>query len=184
MRVNERLEHHHTEFNRLLERFKDQMSSYIHKGSAYISIDGEQNETIPNPNFLRRYKALADSAEQLLTALENNKNNFFKNPTEKNLDILRIDSLREIKNAKKQFSKHRDLWYQIHPILRGILGLLAAITVVPAVLVELQAPNGFAGTFFKTPKTEAMQFLESFEEQLTKTNTILDELVIPTLSLS
>ena len=42
-------------------------------------------------------------------------------------------------------------WYSIHPILRGLLGILAAFTIIPALIVAATAPCGYVNTFFRTP---------------------------------
>lgn len=55
--------------------------------------------------------------------------------------------------------EHRDVWFQIHPVFRGILGVLAVFTIIPALIVTATSKHGYMGTFFTTPETTSGQEL-------------------------
>lgn len=59
-----------------------------------------------------------------------------------------------IANVEVELSSHRGIWYQINPIIRGILGVLAALTLIPALMVSCITKEGYRGTFFSKPETK------------------------------
>jgi hypothetical protein len=69
--------------------------------------------------------------------------------------------------AKPQFLKHRG-WHSINRILRIILGVLAALTVIPGLAVAIGTKHGFVGSFFKTPRTDSEEKLAAFEQHVNK----------------
>lgn len=79
---------------------------------------------------------------------------FFTNPDVESFKTFKA-SCKNIfaSNEAGALKEHRGIWYQIHPILRGILGLLAALTIIPAFIVVVTATHGYVDTFFTTPKT-------------------------------
>ncbi len=70
--------------------------------------------------------------------------------------------LREIDSLKSVLAYEPGLWRNIiNPILKGILGVLSALLIIPGVVVQCTAQNGFIGTFFKKPDTESMEALKA-----------------------
>lgn len=67
------------------------------------------------------------------------------------------------------------LWDQVHPILKGILGVIVAITIIPAIIIQIKSPRGFIGTFFETPRTDSLIKLELFEKEVCE-NGVFDEM--------
>lgn len=63
----------------------------------------------------------------------------------------------------KTLKSHPDVWFHVNPILRGILGVLAAIFVIPALVVAAKSTHGYAGTFFSTPKSTVEVALEGMK---------------------
>lgn len=119
-----------------------------------------------------RYKKIRDKAIWLHDRLETVGNEFFKKPsmiTERDFNRFNSACQEAIKMAHKEFQKHRDVWYQLHPVIRGILGVLAAISIIPA-LVTAATHNGFLGTFFSEPETSEAKQLGSFR---TETNDLI-----------
>jgi hypothetical protein len=53
-----------------------------------------------------------------------------------------------------ELQKDLGVWDKLNPIIKGILGVLAALTILPAIIVQTTTKQGFAGTFFTTPETE------------------------------
>jgi len=82
-----------------------------------------------------------------------------------NLDQIKKKCNTAIEEAKPEFKKHRG-WHQVSLILRIILGALAMITVIPAIAVEAKIRQGYTGTFFKTPKTDAEEKLELLKQNI------------------
>jgi hypothetical protein len=79
---------------------------------------------------------------------------FFANPDATSLKAFKASCKNIFASKEAQgLKEHRELWYQIHPILRGILGVLAALTIFPALIVGVISQHGYAGTFFTTPET-------------------------------
>jgi hypothetical protein len=66
----------------------------------------------------------------------------------------------------KTLKSHPGVWFHIHPIIRGLLGILALITVIPALVVAATTTHGYTGTFFSTPKSSVEVALESIKETL------------------
>lgn len=120
------------------------------------------------------YRAAYDFAFYLKSNLKNAGDLFFGAPvTPQSFAQFKSDcaALLNGDNAR-ELQKHRDVWYQIHPIIRGILGVLATLTIIPALIVTATSTHGYVGTFFSTPKTDSAVALENVE---TKLNTLEDK---------
>ena len=107
---------------------------------------------------------LVEVANTLVKDLNKAKEAFFNDPNEENLTRFQTACHQAIDAAKPEFAQHRSLWLQM-PILRAILGVIAAITVVPAITVAVKSQYGFVGTFFES-KTDLTRQLETFETKL------------------
>lgn len=86
---------------------------------------------------------------------------FFKNPTSESFAEFKEFCKANINQANNEFIHHRELWHTIHPILKGLLGVLAALTIIPALLVDAMAKEGYVDTFFKTPQTQSSKELST-----------------------
>ena len=108
------------------------------------------------------YTNIQSAAVTLHSALEIAVNGYMDNITQDNITQdnlmakthqLLTDCRRAITNAKSEFQKHPSIWFKINPIIRGILGVLSAITVIPALIIGSKyGVSVFSSTFFKTPK--------------------------------
>lgn len=67
--------------------------------------------------------------------------------------------------AKPEFSTHLG-WHTYNSILRAFLGIIAALTVIPALSVEFASRDGYIGTFFGRPKRLALGKLEAIESEI------------------
>ena len=110
------------------------------------------------------YERVAKAAGALKCALKNAGNDFFSGVISQ--VEFKDTCTNAIRIAEEEFKQHRGVWYQIHPFLRGILGLIATITVIPAIVVVFGTSQGYVNTFFCTPKSNAHEELERFEENL------------------
>ncbi|WP_115703776.1 hypothetical protein [Legionella sainthelensi] len=90
---------------------------------------------------------------------------FFEQPSAEGFEVFKQFCNGSINEAAGVFKQHRDLWHTIHPILKGILGVVAALTVIPALLVAT-TKTGYINTFFKTPETASSKKLNQIKEML------------------
>ncbi len=109
-----------------------------------------------------RYREVAGIATQLNIDLEDAKMEFL---THQNLAVFKEKCNTAIIKAEPEFKKHRG-WHKVPLILRRILGVLAALTIIPWIVVAAGVTQGYIGTFFKTPKTESEEKLELFKKKI------------------
>lgn len=55
-----------------------------------------------------------------------------------------------------------------HPIFKGILGIIALLTVLPALMVEGQSEQGYFGTFFGKPAANPAKQLAKVQSEYEK----------------
>jgi hypothetical protein len=111
-----------------------------------------------------QYQDLGKLALQLNEQLDQAKTRFLSNRTI-NLDQFKQQCNTAIKAAENEFKKHRG-WHQINLILRAILGVLSGLTIIPGIMIAVGARQGYIGTFFKTPKTNSVEKLELFKQNI------------------
>lgn len=115
-------------------------------------------------NYRNQYQELGKLASELNKQLAQAEMQFLIDPTI-NLDQFKQQCNTAIKAAENEFKKHRG-WHQINLILRAILGVLSGLTIIPGIMIAVGARHGYIGTFFKTPKTNSVEKLELFEQNL------------------
>jgi hypothetical protein len=101
----------------------------------------------------KKYNLVIEGITDLSDTLEVVMGYFFKEPTQLQFQKCKKICLREIGDAKIKFGQYRECWFAINPIIRKILGILASITVLPALITFAKAKHGYVHTFFKTPET-------------------------------
>lgn len=111
------------------------------------------------------YQRVSQTALQLNNELTHAKKLFDNH--EVTFDVFKRTCEKAIKKASPEFKQHRS-WHSLNPILRWILGILAALTIVPALTVAVAGNQGYLGTCFHTPKTDAAEKLASFAWGLEK----------------
>ena len=112
----------------------------------------------------RQYKEVSKVAMQLNDKLNDANKQLTADPI-KNLERFKQQCVGAIEAAEPEFKKHRG-WHKISLILRSILGVLATITVIPAIVVAVATKQGYLNTFFKTPKTDSEEKLASAKQGL------------------
>ena len=122
----------------------------------------------------KKYTNIAQQMRELHTTLTQKKDSFFAYPTAKGLAAFRQESLAAIDSVEKNAQEHRG-WHTVHPILRAIVGILAAISVIPALVVAKESKHGFFQTFFAKPETDTQQKAAAFRE---KFNAITKEIEV------
>ncbi|CDZ76988.1 hypothetical protein BN59_01267 [Legionella massiliensis] len=171
-------------FDEAFVRLDKKVSELMLK-AAELTFIGDSSQK--NDDFRLGYERVASLANDLSTNLSEERRTFFRiNPNLPGLRLFRIRCEHYIDVVEEEFAKYRQagVWYdELHPIVRGLLdccralaGVVAALTVVPAVLVEIYAPHGFLGTFFQRPKTDSLKKLESFEHDILGEGGVIDEL--------
>lgn len=105
------------------------------------------NNYIESPN---QYEKAFETSLKLNHILLNAGDRFFKKPTNSSLKEFQKICDKELHTANKEFEKHSGLWSKLHPFIKDILGVIAALTVIPALIIEGNSPHGFRKTFFST----------------------------------
>lgn len=148
----------HTDITAAKEQFNDLLVEVVQ------IIENLRIKNHRNP----KYDSVFDAAQRLNHRLSAGKY-FFSSPTPEIFKYFTQQTKCAISEAEKSFSEHRGVWHKLHPILRGILGVLATLSLIPALIVAVGTKQGYVNTFFATPKTETMQQFESvkkkYEEQ-------------------
>ncbi|WP_367606182.1 hypothetical protein [Legionella sp. W05-934-2] len=136
----------------------------LQKVTDSLKKKGAVSEAAYNPAYMN----VAEKVKQFHQKLEQAKTTFEKNLTQDGLQQFKQECTDAITGARDEFAKHRGVWHNLHPIIKGIIGVLATITVIPAVLVAI-SKQGYVDTFFRTPKTKSAEALDTFEENLDNT---------------
>jgi GNAT superfamily N-acetyltransferase len=106
------------------------------------------------------YLVVASKAETLYSTLEKEFEIFLTDQNDQTFQKFKNNCHFVIKDAKKEFQKHRGIWYQIHPVLRAIVGSISTVTILPALIVAATSKHGYIGTFFSIPKTKSIEKLD------------------------
>lgn len=89
-------------------------------------------------------------AENLTLQLNNERAGLGDNPEQEDIDKFSRNCKEIIVNSAPELKKDPKLWSRVHPALKGILGVLAALTIIPAVIVAVSTKKGYIATFFTT----------------------------------
>jgi hypothetical protein len=102
-----------------------------------------------------------------LESLKNKIQNFQKKLSDISLQLpelikgLEKSLTEDVIIVQNDLEKEPGIWRNLNPIIKAILGVIAALTVIPAILVGLFSRDGFMGTFFKKPNTHMTRKFES-----------------------
>lgn len=111
------------------------------------------------------YSQAKTAWKQLISNLEQEREIFFSDNTQNTPVLVFNDKvLTELDQALKVLKVHRG-WHKINPIIKSILGVLAAIAVVPAIITQLVSKEGYTNTFFKLPQTDSYSILTDFNDK-------------------
>lgn len=150
--------------------------------SALDVLKLKTDELIERGKENAKYKEVALKAGALFNTLKSAGEVFFNPttpPTIESLKNFREECKQAIELVEGEFKKHRGIWGDLHPVLKAILGILAAITIAPAIIVQATTEAGFVGTFFKTPPTDSMKKLGRFAENLDEIHSALEKKLGP-----
>jgi len=153
-RLNQSLQSAKTIFDDALKALKQKTQELIDKGT-------ESSE-----NFDPNYKEAKEAAKKMIQTLESSADAFFKAPNASQFQAFKKSCKKAVHEGQQELSKHRHTWDSMAPWIRVVLGVVALLTVLPALGVAIAAPKGLHGTFFGQEKTDSAQKLESFQEKL------------------
>lgn len=153
----------------VLKPFKDQLMLLLER--LLFLHERLDEKAKNNPEYSR----VAQSVDKIASIMKQQMD-IFDHPTPAGFKIFHAECSKMMKNAKKEAEKHRG-WHQINPILRAILGVCAAITVLPALMIEIKSKQGYMKTFFETPctntKKELSRINKKFNAQTTEVNQMI-----------
>lgn len=111
------------------------------------------------------------AAKTLSEAITAAKNQFFTQPsmTRENLTVFYRALKDAIHHADDAFTKHRGLWFSLHPVLRACLGIVVSFTVIVP-LALMATKQGYWNTFFSLPPTESKSILDQFAQGIDELN--------------
>lgn len=160
-------------FNQLIFSLDAKIND-LHKKGTEAFPDTLLGGTLKNNDFIPAYAPVARAADELQTSVENARREFYKSNSSLD-DVRKFESALTgaINKARGEFSKFRgeNAWYNdLNPIFKGLIscckalvGIIAGVTVVPALLTEKYSQRGYLATFFQT-KPDSLHELELFEK--------------------
>jgi TPR repeat protein len=148
----------------LLQVLKIKTDELINKG------DSEHDEYDVN------YLDVADAANQLMCNLRKAKQDFLRGKI--SAFIFKGTFNHAMSKAESTFKQHRG-WHSIEPIFRALIGIIATITVLPAIYVSLCTKNGYLGTFYGIVESDSARCLRVFREQSMPEVERLEEIPAP-----
>ena len=104
---------------------------------------------------------------EFLESLKNKTEDFQKKLSDASLQLpelikkLEKSLIEDIAIVQNDLEKEPGIWRNLNPIIKAILGVIAALTVIPAILAEFFSRDGFIGTFFNKPNTQMTKKFES-----------------------
>ena len=144
-------------FNNLLATLKIKTDELIRKG------------TQGSHEYNAKYDEVKIAAETLNQELKQAKDHFFNNITPENFEDFKNTCTLAIDKAEIEFVKQRG-WHGIHFVLKGILAVLAALTIIPALIVVAKSQHGLLHeckrSFFSTPMTDSAEKLQLLKNSL------------------
>lgn len=145
------LNQYEVQFNALLATLKKKIDSVIEKG------------TEGSPFYNPEYKTAGIQVAGLYEQLEQAGQQFFTDQTIDNLKSFKQVCHNAVDKAQNEYANnHRGLWGQLNDIFKTILGIVALITIVPAIIVASKSTHGYRGTFFENPPTDLSIKLNEF----------------------
>ncbi|RUR17869.1 ankyrin repeat domain-containing protein [Legionella sp. km535] len=121
---------------------------------------------------------LYHTIHKLNNKLNKARNQFFNHDiTSESLQKFNKVCKQALENAKPILAQHRG-WHNFPQFIRAVLGVISALTIIPALAIGLATPNGFKGTFFdnkEAVKTTSAKKLEQFDQELETLNSQMNQ---------
>ncbi|CEG57484.1 hypothetical protein [Legionella fallonii] len=102
-----------------------------------------------------KYEQVAFVALDLHDKLACAAEHFFNNPSADSFKAFKKHCHDSIQAAEPVFAEHRGVWQLTHPVIKGILAVISALTIIPGLMVAGFSTHGFYDTFFGTPITNS-----------------------------
>jgi endonuclease/exonuclease/phosphatase family metal-dependent hydrolase len=134
-------EEEHLDINRCKKMF-DGLIGKLKKINADIHLD--------YINSGDKYQNVYKVSLKLNHTLLNEGDKFFREPTWQNFKLFKYWVMSEICEAEKELSNYPGFWSKVNPIIKKILGVFAAISVLPLIFVVAQSKHSYTDTFFST----------------------------------
>jgi hypothetical protein len=146
---------------KLLDQHKEEFKTLFNQLDPIIESLAKKDVT--------KYGQVIKSVQELKDNLSIKVNNFFhgKEKTPAEFEQFCKTSLKEIDDTIKTTQTHKG-WHQFHPIFRGIVGVFAAIALIPIFIINKKSQHGFEATFYGDPKqlpTRTSEKINTFKEQ-------------------
>jgi hypothetical protein len=93
--------------------------------------------------FIEQHPNQRTELEEFKYSIEKSVACYIKQP---NLTLLTEQMNAHVNQIQQKLQQ--GIWRNLNPIIKGLLGALALLTVIPALVVEIRASRGFFGTFF------------------------------------
>jgi hypothetical protein len=133
--------------------------------TQFQSLLEELNKFSGSLSTQKKYERLAPVINTLYIDLNNEFQRFQKNQTKDSLKAFKKASAKAINRVEKEFKHDCDVWKQIHPIIKGILGVLSVLTIIPAVVVAAKSKYGYFVTFFSKSNNNPLKELNGLRKQ-------------------
>lgn len=124
-----------------------------------------------------RYEKVAPFALTLHDKLQEAAKVFFAAPSQESLVVFKQSCRDSIKEAEEAFGEHRSLWFQLNAVIRGIIGVLACLTIIPALVVAGSSTHGFYDSFFGKPVTNSAKELADMTLVLDDTHNEVEQAI-------
>ena len=93
--------------------------------------------------------------------------------TPENYLVFSQKCINSFEKAENNFKNNPGTWNKIHPIIKGMLGIVAVLALcIPALIVSIKSYRGYFETFFGKPETKTAEMKSKIDElksTLTKT---------------
>ena len=126
--------------------------------------------TMGHPEYDTHYEKAAAAATVLSDELNDAKQVLFSESiTNERLDKFTQMLTKSVTKANDELSHHRGLWFSDNPLLqfvKGVVGVILALCVVPVFVVNSTIKSGFVSVFFQKPPTDSSEKLQQFERDL------------------
>lgn len=116
----------------------------------------------------KNYQNTAEQVLNVYVSIKDAGESFFSKPNNRTLINFSNITIAQINSIDPVLQEHRGNQFGrgIVAVLNGLLGIIAALTVIPALIVEVSTNKGYAGTFFSAPQPESAKAFQSVKKGL------------------
>ncbi|WP_298624379.1 protein kinase [uncultured Legionella sp.] len=108
-----------------------------------------------------KYHRVHDTLQKEIGQIKNNWRVLQSNATGENLESFKDSCGSSVTKIADELAQHRGWWFSdVSAGVRAFIGVLATVTIVPAVVVALASNHGYTNTFFGTAKTGSLTQFE------------------------